>query len=167
MGHSSKLTCHPGVRRTVSFLRQSFWWSSLKEDTLRFAACPTCCGLSMRTKLSPARPWGSLASNASMASSLPCSPIRSRSPVSPQFKLISDGGRGLGPGSGKRFSALPVAMRWQPTVAVQCARVSSRADDVAFHQGPSVEGEIPQVSSKVHWSISRSKNYSAALPPSD
>lgn len=32
-GHSSKLTCHPGVARTMSFLRQRFWWPAMGEDT--------------------------------------------------------------------------------------------------------------------------------------
>ncbi|KAJ8001810.1 hypothetical protein DPEC_G00173290 [Dallia pectoralis] len=28
-GHSSKLTCHPGVARTMSFLRRRFWWPAM------------------------------------------------------------------------------------------------------------------------------------------
>ncbi|KAJ7999929.1 hypothetical protein DPEC_G00199500 [Dallia pectoralis] len=30
-GHSSKLTCHPGVARTMSFLRRRFWWPAMEE----------------------------------------------------------------------------------------------------------------------------------------
>jgi transposase InsO family protein len=42
-GHSSRLACHPGVRRNLALLRQRFWWPSMQEDTKEFvAACPTC-----------------------------------------------------------------------------------------------------------------------------
>ena len=42
-GHSSRLACHPGVRRTLALLRQRFWWPSMEGDTKGFiAACPTC-----------------------------------------------------------------------------------------------------------------------------
>ena len=42
-GHSSRLACHPGVRRTLALLRQRFWWGSMEEDTNEFvAACQIC-----------------------------------------------------------------------------------------------------------------------------
>ncbi|XP_034456240.1 uncharacterized protein LOC117770697 [Hippoglossus hippoglossus] len=31
-GHSSNFSCHPGVARSISLLRQRFWWSTLRED---------------------------------------------------------------------------------------------------------------------------------------
>lgn len=41
--HSSKLTCHPGVRRTLASIRQRFWWPSIaKEVSLFVAACSVC-----------------------------------------------------------------------------------------------------------------------------
>ena len=41
--HSSKLSCHPGARRTQHVLLQRFWWPNLKEDTQDFVkACPVC-----------------------------------------------------------------------------------------------------------------------------
>ena len=42
-GHSSRLACHPGVRRTLALLRQRFWWSCMERDTKEFvAACRVC-----------------------------------------------------------------------------------------------------------------------------
>ena len=42
-GHSSRLACHPGVKRTLALVRQRFWWGSMEEDTKEFvAACLTC-----------------------------------------------------------------------------------------------------------------------------
>ena len=42
-GHSSRLACHPGVKRTLALLRQRFWWGSMEEETKEFvAACLIC-----------------------------------------------------------------------------------------------------------------------------
>lgn len=70
-GHATRLTCHPGVRRTVTFLRRRFWWPSLAQDTRDYiAACLVCA----RNKVSnqppagllhplpvPSRPWSHIA----------------------------------------------------------------------------------------------------------
>ena len=41
--HSSRLTCHPGITRTLDFIRQRFWWSTMDADVRSFiAACATC-----------------------------------------------------------------------------------------------------------------------------
>uniref|UniRef100_A0A4W5NCK3 Gypsy retrotransposon integrase-like protein 1 n=1 Tax=Hucho hucho TaxID=62062 RepID=A0A4W5NCK3_9TELE len=43
-GHSSRLTCHPGVGRTLEFIQRKFWWPTIKEDVDTFVkACPVCC----------------------------------------------------------------------------------------------------------------------------
>ena len=70
-GHSSHLTCHPGISRTLSFLRQRFWWPSMVDDTRSFiAACPTCARNKTSTRPSsgllrplpvPSRPWSHIA----------------------------------------------------------------------------------------------------------
>ncbi|KAJ8012599.1 hypothetical protein DPEC_G00044540 [Dallia pectoralis] len=39
-GHSSRLTCHPGVARTMSFLRRRFWWPSMGGHS------GVCCSVS-------------------------------------------------------------------------------------------------------------------------
>lgn len=31
-GHSSKLTCHPGVTRELAAIRQHFWWPAMAES---------------------------------------------------------------------------------------------------------------------------------------
>ncbi|KAG1927215.1 hypothetical protein F2P79_024404 [Pimephales promelas] len=37
-GHSSKLVAHPGVRGTLSVIRQRFWWQSRERDIRHFVA---------------------------------------------------------------------------------------------------------------------------------
>lgn len=38
--HTSRVVCHPGLRRTLHFLCQCFWWPSMTHDTQSFmAAC--------------------------------------------------------------------------------------------------------------------------------
>ncbi|KAG5830260.1 hypothetical protein ANANG_G00308310, partial [Anguilla anguilla] len=70
-GHSSQLTCHPGVRRTRAFILQRFWWPAMEEEIKRFvAACQVCArnksantppaGL-LRPLPVPRRPWSHLA----------------------------------------------------------------------------------------------------------
>ncbi|KAG5848674.1 hypothetical protein ANANG_G00101330 [Anguilla anguilla] len=70
-GHSSQLTCYPGARRTLAFIRQRFWWPAMAEEINHFiAACQVCA----RNKSSnhppagllqplpvPRRPWSHLA----------------------------------------------------------------------------------------------------------
>lgn len=42
-GHSSRLSCHPGVARSLAFLRRRFWWPEMKTDVQTFvSACPVC-----------------------------------------------------------------------------------------------------------------------------
>lgn len=68
--NASKLTGHPGVSRSVAFLRR-FWWHTLEGDTKTFvAACPVCAqnmsynqsssGLLLPLPI-PRRPWSHLA----------------------------------------------------------------------------------------------------------
>jgi hypothetical protein len=70
-GHSSKLTCHPGITRTLNFIRRRFWWPSMDADVRAFvAACATCArnktstrprsGL-LRPLPIPNRPWSHIA----------------------------------------------------------------------------------------------------------
>uniref|UniRef100_A0A674PMU1 Gypsy retrotransposon integrase-like protein 1 n=1 Tax=Takifugu rubripes TaxID=31033 RepID=A0A674PMU1_TAKRU len=69
--HSSRLTCHPGVNRSLHFLRQRFWWPSMAQDTKDYiAACPVCsrgkashrppAGLLQPLEI-PRRPWSHIA----------------------------------------------------------------------------------------------------------
>uniref|UniRef100_A0A674P365 Gypsy retrotransposon integrase-like protein 1 n=1 Tax=Takifugu rubripes TaxID=31033 RepID=A0A674P365_TAKRU len=69
--HSSRLTCHPGVNRSLHFLRQRFWWPSMARDTKDYiAACPVCsrgkashrppAGLLQPLEI-PRRPWSHIA----------------------------------------------------------------------------------------------------------
>ncbi|KAJ8332185.1 hypothetical protein SKAU_G00428350 [Synaphobranchus kaupii] len=55
--HASCLACHPGVARTTTLVRRSFWWPTLKEDTRAFVlACAVCA----RSKASHQPPSGLL-----------------------------------------------------------------------------------------------------------
>ena len=41
--HSTRLTCHPGITRTLDFLRQRFWRAIMDKATRSLlAACSTC-----------------------------------------------------------------------------------------------------------------------------
>ncbi len=35
-GHESRVTCHPGVRRSLAAIRQRFWWPSMAQDVRQF-----------------------------------------------------------------------------------------------------------------------------------
>uniref|UniRef100_A0A8D0CUG7 Gypsy retrotransposon integrase-like protein 1 n=1 Tax=Sander lucioperca TaxID=283035 RepID=A0A8D0CUG7_SANLU len=69
--HSSPLTCHPGVTRTLDFLRRKFWWPRMEADTRAFiAACTVCARSKNSTQASaghlrplpiPSRPWSHIA----------------------------------------------------------------------------------------------------------
>ncbi|KAI4900897.1 hypothetical protein NFI96_007222 [Prochilodus magdalenae] len=69
-GHASPSTGHPGVTRTLEFLRRRFWWPRMEQDVRAFiAACQVCArNKEPRTKPSgllhplpiPSRPWSHL-----------------------------------------------------------------------------------------------------------
>ena len=69
--HSSRLTCHPGITRTLDFIRRRFWWSSMDADVRAFiAACATCARNKTSTRSRsgllrplpiPSRPWSHIA----------------------------------------------------------------------------------------------------------
>ena len=41
--HTSRVSCHPGVRQTLFFIRQRFWWLSMEKEVGEYvAACPVC-----------------------------------------------------------------------------------------------------------------------------
>ncbi|XP_052723098.1 uncharacterized protein LOC128193518 [Vigna angularis] len=55
--HHSRLSIHPGMTKMYKDLRQSFWWSGMKNDVSRFvASCLTC----QRAKAEHQRPGGLL-----------------------------------------------------------------------------------------------------------
>uniref|UniRef100_A0A673BEJ7 Gypsy retrotransposon integrase-like protein 1 n=1 Tax=Sphaeramia orbicularis TaxID=375764 RepID=A0A673BEJ7_9TELE len=55
--HTSKMTCHPGVRRTMFVIKQRFWWPNMDKEVSEYvAACPTCASC----KTSHAAPAGLL-----------------------------------------------------------------------------------------------------------
>lgn len=41
--HTSRFSCHPGMNRTLSLLKQNFWWPSMKADTHTFVSACTDC----------------------------------------------------------------------------------------------------------------------------
>lgn len=68
--HTSKLACHPGVRRTLFLAQQRFWWPAMEKDIADYvAACPVCatCKSShkppagqLRPLPVPLRPWSDI-----------------------------------------------------------------------------------------------------------
>uniref|UniRef100_A0A8D0CYT6 Gypsy retrotransposon integrase-like protein 1 n=1 Tax=Sander lucioperca TaxID=283035 RepID=A0A8D0CYT6_SANLU len=68
--HSSMLSCHPGVKRTVFVVRQRFWWPGIVDSVKEYvAACPVCAqhkslhqppaGL-LHPLPVPSRPWSDI-----------------------------------------------------------------------------------------------------------
>ncbi|KAJ8388138.1 hypothetical protein AAFF_G00146290 [Aldrovandia affinis] len=65
--HSSRLACHPGIQRTLSLLKRSFWWPSMGADARAFVLACTICARSkashqpasglLRPLPVPGRPW--------------------------------------------------------------------------------------------------------------
>lgn len=53
-GHTSKVTWHPGYRRTLNLLQQRFWWPSMAADTLEFVSICSVCACSKATHHAPA-----------------------------------------------------------------------------------------------------------------
>lgn len=67
-GHSSRLTCHPGIHRTLSFVRHPFWWTSMTTDTRAFVFDCSVCARSKATSSwfttpasCPSRLWSHIA----------------------------------------------------------------------------------------------------------
>ncbi|XP_078798004.1 uncharacterized protein LOC101158741 isoform X1 [Oryzias latipes] len=69
--HATRFTCHPGVHRTITFLRRSFWWPGLARDAKEFvSACMICAQNKVSTQPPPgllhplpvpSRPWSHVA----------------------------------------------------------------------------------------------------------
>ena len=66
-GHESRVACHPWFLRTLSLLRQRFWWSSMAADTKGFVAACLICAHGKSSHRAPAglpvphRPWSHIA----------------------------------------------------------------------------------------------------------
>jgi len=68
--HSSLLTCHPGIKRTIFFIKQGFWWRSMEREVREYVeACPVCAHnkTSSRAQMGllrplpvPSRPWSEI-----------------------------------------------------------------------------------------------------------
>lgn len=68
--HASLVSCHPGSRRTLSRVRERFWWPGMRDDVNEYvSACPVCeqnksrnapsAGL-LRPLPVPQRPWSDI-----------------------------------------------------------------------------------------------------------
>ncbi len=70
-GHESRVTCHPGVRRSLAAIRQRFWWPSMAQDVRQFVLACSVCAQNKTSNQSPvgllqplpipSRPWSHLA----------------------------------------------------------------------------------------------------------
>lgn len=66
-GPSSRLMCHLGVRRSLSAIRQRFWWPDMMEDIRRFIGTCSVCAQNKSSNLPytgllhplpiPSHPW--------------------------------------------------------------------------------------------------------------
>ncbi|KAK7887001.1 hypothetical protein WMY93_026622 [Mugilogobius chulae] len=70
-GHDSKIACHPGFHRTLSFIQQRFWWPSMNSDTREYVSACSVCARNKSSHRAPAgflrplpipqRPWSHIA----------------------------------------------------------------------------------------------------------
>ena len=68
--HTSLLTCHPGVKRTMFMVSQRFWWPAMEKEVREYVeACPICARNknSSRARMGllqplpvPTRPWSDI-----------------------------------------------------------------------------------------------------------
>ncbi|XP_077429679.1 uncharacterized protein LOC144056607 [Vanacampus margaritifer] len=69
-GHTSLLSCHPGVRRTIYAISRRFWWPSMEPEVREYIeACSVCARnkTSTRSRMGllqplpiPSRPWAEI-----------------------------------------------------------------------------------------------------------
>ncbi|XP_078812643.1 uncharacterized protein lrrc75a isoform X3 [Oryzias latipes] len=70
-GHTSRVSCHGGVQRTLSLIKRRFFWPTLERDVREFIAACDICARSKSSNLPPAgllhplpiatRPWSHIA----------------------------------------------------------------------------------------------------------
>ncbi|KAI3357652.1 hypothetical protein L3Q82_016070 [Scortum barcoo] len=69
--HTSKFSCHPGIRRTLFLLQQRFWWPRMAQDTQEYINVCSVCARGKSSHRAPAgflkplpiphRPWSHIA----------------------------------------------------------------------------------------------------------
>uniref|UniRef100_A0A3B3INX7 Gypsy retrotransposon integrase-like protein 1 n=1 Tax=Oryzias latipes TaxID=8090 RepID=A0A3B3INX7_ORYLA len=69
-GHSSLLSCHPGVKRTLFRVTERFWWPDMKKDVSEFVSACSVCAQQKSSNAPPAglllplpipqRPWSEI-----------------------------------------------------------------------------------------------------------
>ncbi|KAI3360881.1 hypothetical protein L3Q82_012889, partial [Scortum barcoo] len=69
--HTSKFSCHPGIRRTLFLLQQRFWWPRMAQDTQEYINACSVCARGKSSHRAPAgflkplpiphRPWSHIA----------------------------------------------------------------------------------------------------------
>ena len=52
-GHASRVSCHPGNNRTLSFIQRKFWWPGMREDVANYVAACSVCAQAKVPKQSP------------------------------------------------------------------------------------------------------------------
>ncbi|KAI3374462.1 hypothetical protein L3Q82_006280 [Scortum barcoo] len=69
--HSTKMTCHPGVNRTLSLVKRLFWWPTAEKDVRDYVLACSICARGKSTHTPPAgllrplpipgQPWSHIA----------------------------------------------------------------------------------------------------------
>ncbi|KAI3356936.1 hypothetical protein L3Q82_003577 [Scortum barcoo] len=95
--HTSKFSCHPGIRRTLFLLQQRFWWPRMAQDTQEYINACSVCARGKSSHRAPAgflkplpiphRPWSHIA--VDFVSGLPPSQVRRRTRLFPPSKPTS------------------------------------------------------------------------------
>ncbi len=111
--HASKLVAHPGIRGTLTTVRQRFWWPALAHDVHRFViSCPVCaraCERSWAVRIPAPRSRGC---------SLPplhCSKSHQNAPLNPaHLQFHPTPVKSLHARSNLKFLCMPNTCHFQP-----------------------------------------------------
>ncbi len=54
--HTSVISCHPGVRRTLFRIQERFWWPAIRKDVEEYVAACSVCSQNKSSNAPPAGP---------------------------------------------------------------------------------------------------------------
>ena len=163
-GHSSRLACHPGVRRTLALLRQLFWWGSMEEDTKEFDAACQICSQHKSARHAPSgllqplpiahRPWSHI--SLDFVTGLP--PSDGNTTILTVVDRFSKSAHFI------PLSKLPSAKETAELMLHHVFRLHGLPSDIVFDRGPqftSAGGQgqsIPWIPSTIQWPVRKDES---------
>ncbi len=161
-GHASKVTCHPGVNRTILVDKQWFWWHSMARDIRDFVLA---CSVSASCKTSnrspegflqplsvPSRPWSHI--TLDLVSGLP--PSQGYTVVLTAVDRSSKAAHLI------PLPKLPSAMETAVTVIDRVFRIHGLPKDVVSDRGPQF---VSKFWKEICWLLGASVSLSSDFHP--